>query len=417
MNVFNPKEIHIADYTYDLPDERIAKFPLEKRDTSKLLVYDNGNITHTVFRELPSLLDDTLLVWNNTKVIYARLLFRKPTGAKIEIFCLNPLEPAEYNEAFGARGEAVWQCIIGNSKKWKQGVLEKQFEIDGHTYTLRASREQNSGENQTVRFVWDQELTFSEVLDAVGLVPIPPYLNREATPKDKNTYQTVYSKIEGSVAAPTAGLHFTPEVIDNLRKKDIEFAEVTLHVGAGTFKPVKSETIGGHEMHTEYFTVELEQLKKIRENLGKITAVGTTSMRTLESLYWLAIKLQNNEDDKFIGQWDAYEMEASLTPQQALDLLIDRTEKNGQERIEAWTQIMIVPGYEFKIVNNLITNFHQPQSTLLLLIAAFVGEDWKRIYNYALENDFRFLSYGDSSLLFGQVQRLHSHSAQGAEKL
>ncbi len=399
----NPRNIKISQYTYDLPEERIAKFPLEERDLSKLLIYKNGELSHTVFRNLPEVLDKTLLVVNNTKVIYARMLFQKPTGAKIEIFCLNPVEPAEYNQAFQVRGEAVWACMIGNRKKWKNGVLTKTFSAHGKDFSITAEYLEPYKENtHLVRFRWDGELTFSQVLDSIGLVPIPPYLNREAVPQDRQTYQTVYSREEGSVAAPTAGLHFTPRVLDDLRKKGIDTAEVTLHVGAGTFRPVKSETIGGHPMHTEYFTVEATELRKIRENLGRITAVGTTSMRTLESLYWLGLKMMSNPQDRFIEQWTPYEMQADRPVAEVLDFLLQYLADTGKERLEGWTQIIIVPGYEFKIVDNLITNFHQPQSTLLLLVAAFVGEDWRRIYQYALDNDFRFLSYGDSSLLFGR---------------
>ncbi len=396
----NPKNIRIADYTYDLPEERIAKFPLEKRDNSKLLVYKNGQITHKHFYDLPQLLPaDTLLVVNNTKVIYARLIFRKPTGAKIEIFLLNPVRPAEYNQAFQARGQARWACIVGNLKKWKSGELVKIFQTAGKQQTLTAKRVGQTGDNQIIEFRWTGDLTFSEVLDNIGLVPIPPYLNREATPQDKTAYQTVYSKQEGSVAAPTAGLHFTPRVLEDLQKRGIQTAEVTLHVGAGTFRPVKTETIGGHPMHTEYFTVELDQLRKIREKLGNITAVGTTTLRTLESLYWIGQNLLQDKEPWFVGQWQPYEQQATATPVQALDAIIDYLESMDKECLEAWTQIIIVPGYRFKITDRLITNFHQPQSTLLLLVAAFVGDDWRRIYQYALDNGFRFLSYGDSSLL------------------
>ena len=399
----NPRNIKISQYTYDLPEERIAKFPLEERDLSKLLIYKDGQISHTVFRKLPEVLDKTLLVVNNTKVIYARMLFRKPTGAKIEIFCLNPVEPAEYNQAFQVRGEAVWACMIGNRKKWKNGVLTKTFSARGKEFSITAEYLEPYKENtHLVRFRWDEDLTFSQVLDNIGLVPIPPYLNREAVPQDRQTYQTVYSREQGSVAAPTAGLHFTPRVLDSLHQKGIEMAEVTLHVGAGTFRPVKSETIGDHPMHTEYFTVEAGQIRKIRENLGRITAVGTTSMRTLESLYWLGLKMMSNPQDRFVEQWTPYHMHADRPVAEVLDFLLEYLENTGKERLEGWTQIIIVPGYEFKIVDNLITNFHQPQSTLLLLVAAFVGEDWRRIYQYALDNDFRFLSYGDSSLLFGR---------------
>ena len=400
----DPRQIKISDYTYDLPEERIAKYPLKKRDESKLLVYREGQIYHRIFSQLSEELDDTLLVVNNTRVVYARLIFQKVTGAKIEIFCLNPVNPAEYSKAFQSRGNAVWSCMVGNLKKWKQGELIKEFEHNGKKYTLKAQhigrREEDN--TQLVCFEWDGELTFSDVLDSVGLVPIPPYLNRQAQPEDRINYQTVYSRLEGSVAAPTAGLHFTPEVISSLRSKGVEWAEVTLHVGAGTFRPVQTETIGEHPMHTEYFTVEKAELQKIRQDLGKITAVGTTTMRTLESLYWLGLSMMADEKQKFVSQWMPYDMQAKYSTEEVMDFLLEWLERNERERIEGWTQIIIVPGYEFRVVNNLITNFHQPQSTLLLLVAAFVGDDWRKIYDYALRNDFRFLSYGDSSLLFGK---------------
>ena len=403
MADFDPKKIKIEDYSYDLPQGRIAKFPLDQRDHSKLLVYRNKKITHTFFYNLPQILpENSLLVLNNTKVVYARLIFHKPTGARIEIFILNPIDPNEYTEAFSAKGHATWACIVGNLRKWKTGVLEKKFTISDKEYTLKARRIGQQEDSQIIQFTWDNELTFSEVLDHVGLVPIPPYLNRQATETDKNTYQTIYSKFEGSVAAPTAGLHFTEKVFDDLKQKNIQTAEITLHVGAGTFKPVKTPTIGDHPMHTEYFTIDLQNLKKIRENLGNITAVGTTTTRTLESLYWLGQKLYNGQTDWFISQWEPYQTKAKITTEQALDTLINWLQTNKLTRLEAWTQIIIVPGYKFKIVNRLITNFHQPRSTLLLLIAAFVGDDWRKIYQYALKNDFRFLSYGDSSILWGK---------------
>ena len=401
LSTFDPKNIRIEDYSYDLPDEKIAKFPLEQRDHSNLLIYKDSQITHTKFYELHKHLPaDSLLVVNNTKVVYARLIFHKPTGAKIEIFLLNPVEPAEYNKAFSAKGSSKWSCIVGNFKKWKNSTLTKTFTINEKEYTITAERIGKTEDSQIINFTYDNTLTFSEVLDNVGLVPIPPYLNREAVPQDKQTYQTVYSKLEGSVAAPTAGLHFTESVLEKLQKQNITTAEVTLHVGAGTFKPVKTPTIGGHPMHTEYFTVTKDNLLKLKEKLGDITSVGTTTLRTLESLYWLANKLDTSEKQWFVGQWEPYETRAKLSPEQALDKLIDWLDKNGEDKIEAWTQIIIVPGYKFKIVDRLITNFHQPRSTLLLLVAAFVGEDWRKIYDYALKNNFRFLSYGDSSLLW-----------------
>ena len=400
----DPRDIKISEYTYNLPNDRIAKYPIEPRDRAKLLIYRQGNIYHVQFKDLAKELNQTLLVVNNTKVIYARLLFQKKTGAKIEIFCLNPVNPSDYNLAFQARGKAIWSCMIGNLKKWKSTDLERVFVYNNKQYILKAQYIGSCSEDNThnVSFEWDGELSFSQVLDSVGLVPIPPYLNRETKLEDRYYYQTMYSKLEGSVAAPTAGLHFTREVIDSLKEKGINWAEITLHVGAGTFRPVKSQTIGGHAMHTEYFTIRLEELKKMRQNLETITAVGTTTMRTLESLYWLGVKMIQRQNYNLISQWMPYDNSVDYSTEQVLDYIIKKLDKSGEQQVEGWTQIIIVPGYKFRVVNNLITNFHQPQSTLLLLVAAFVGEDWRKIYTYALENNFRFLSYGDASLLLGE---------------
>lgn len=400
-----PQDIAIEDFTYELPDERIAKFPIEKRDESKLLLYDKANITHTVFKNLAEQLSEgDLLICNNTKVIQARLLFQKETGAHIEVFCLEPIQPHDYVLTFQTNHECTWKCMIGNASKWKQDIiLEKRVVVDGKEIIFKAERGESVGNTYYVRFFWeDENINFASILDAFGVLPIPPYLHRETVERDKVTYQTVYSKIKGSVAAPTAGLHFTPEVFDSLRKKGIDCEEVTLHVGAGTFQPVKSETIGGHQMHSEWICVRRSVIEKIRK-AGQVVAVGTTSVRTLESLYYIGCQLAENnqleERELTVTQWMPYEKAYHLTTEESLDSILRYMEHNHLETISANTQIIIVPGYQFHLVKAIITNFHQPQSTLLLLISAFVGDDWKRIYEYAMKNDFRFLSYGDSSLL------------------
>ncbi|MBO4529509.1 MAG: S-adenosylmethionine:tRNA ribosyltransferase-isomerase [Paludibacteraceae bacterium] len=401
-----PKDISIDDFSYELPDERIAKFPIEKRDESKLLLYDKGTIAHTVFKNLAQQLNEgDLLICNNTKVIQARLLFQKETGAHIEVFCLEPIQPHDYVLTFQANRECTWKCMIGNASKWKSNtILEKKVMVNGKEIIFKAERGETVGNAYHVRFFWDDErVNFASILDAFGVLPIPPYLHRETVERDKVTYQTVYSKIKGSVAAPTAGLHFTPEVFDSLRQKGIDCEEVTLHVGAGTFQPVKSETIGGHEMHGEWISVRASVIKKIREAGCKVVAVGTTSVRTLESLYYIGCQLAENmqlsESELTVTQWMPYEKGYTQSAEVALDAILQYMEKNHLETITANTQIIIVPGYQFHLVKAIITNFHQPKSTLLLLISAFVGDDWKRIYEYAMNNDFRFLSYGDSSLL------------------
>ncbi len=398
----NIKDIKIKDYSYILPQNRIAKYPLEKRDESKLLIYQNKVIKNDIFKNIISYLPTKhLLVMNNTKVIYARLIFKKITGARIEIFCLSPFEPSEYNLAFTTKKTTTWECIVGNLKKWKQDNLELKFG-ENNKFTLRAKKTGTNGNNQIIKFEWDSNLTFSEVLEHIGQIPIPPYLNRESEEADKQRYQTVYSQIEGSVAAPTAGLHFTKKLLAELQnKKNIKTAEVTLHVGAGTFKPVKSETIDEHTMHSEIFYITINELKKIYNNLGKIISVGTTSVRTLESLYFIGSNIINKRKNfNEVSQWQPYYEKPNISTKEAIEAIIEYLEKNNTEYLKGKTQIMIVPGYDFKIADILITNFHQPKSTLLLLVAAFVGDDWKKIYDYALKNNFRFLSYGDSSLLF-----------------
>lgn len=400
------KSIRIADYDYPLPDERIAKYPLAERDASKLLHYQGGSISETVFRNLPTLLPQgTLMVFNNTRVIRARLHFRKATGAQIEVFCLEPHTPADYEQSFAARGSASWTCLVGNLKRWHEGTLEQTLNVGGHEVRLTAERLGLSGTGHEVRFRWDDDsLTFAELLDAAGALPIPPYLNRQTEERDLVTYQTVYSRIKGSVAAPTAGLHFTPQVLADIDAAGIGREEVTLHVGAGTFKPVKSETIGGHEMHSEQFAVRRTTVERLLAHGATCTAVGTTSVRTLESLYFLGCMVKDcpciDPSALRVGQWQPYERDYTLSGEASLSALLRYMEAHDLDVLHAPTQIIIVPGYRFRIVGRMLTNFHQPQSTLLLLVSAFVGENrWRDIYRYALDNGFRFLSYGDSSLL------------------
>jgi S-adenosylmethionine:tRNA ribosyltransferase-isomerase len=399
------EQIRIEEFNYPLPDERIAKFPLTKRDESKLLVYRNGKIDEAVFKQLSDYLpQESMLVYNNTRVIQARMLFQKETGAQIEVFCLEPVIPHDYALVFQQTETCSWLCLVGNLKKWKEGALHKTIRMDDKEVVLSAERIKTTGDSHLVRFSWNNpQVTFAELLDAAGILPIPPYLHRETRESDLQTYQTVYSKIKGSVAAPTAGLHFTPEVLAGLDAKGFTREEVTLHVGAGTFKPVKSEVIGDHEMHTEFISVRRSAIENIRTNLGRVIAVGTTSVRTLESLYYMGRTLVNNPDatseELVVTQWTPYHDTEEVTAHEALTALLDYLDRNQTDTLLSATQIMIAPGYEFKIVKGIITNFHQPKSTLLLLISAFVNGNWKSIYNYALDNDFRFLSYGDSSLL------------------
>ena len=443
------EEILIEDYNYPLPDERIAKYPLAKRDTSKLLVYRDGQVSEDMFARVGEYLPtNSLLIYNNTRVIQARLEFyknavqefrssgvtseqgaTKPStplnnevtrGARIEIFCLEPLSPHDYQLALGATDGCTWKCMIGNAKKWKSGALSLTTTLSsGQEVTLFAEKGEQTGNTFAVRFWWNtpafnlspltsnQNISFAEILDAVGELPIPPYLNRKTEESDKTTYQTVYSRIKGSVAAPTAGLHFTDEVLDGLRTKGVQTAEVTLHVGAGTFQPVKVANANDHTMHTEIIAVPRATIQTLIANLGHVVAVGTTSMRTLESLYFLGAQLYalySTPDTPHatlsVAQFEPYEREYTLTTQQALQAIVDYLDSTNQDVLHAETQIMIKPGYQFHVVDQLITNFHQPKSTLLLLVSAFVGGDWHTIYDYALAHDFRFLSYGDSSILF-----------------
>ena len=398
------RHIDINSFDYDLPNERIAKFPLAERTESKLLVYDNGSIAESRFcRVADHLPKGAMLVFNNTRVVRARIVMHKPSGARIEVFCLEPHKPADYERAFAMRGESEWSCVVGNLKKWKEGEVVVNFEIDGVSHSLAAEIVERGTREHIVRFRWSADLSFGELLELLGRIPIPPYLNRDSEEIDNSRYQTVYAKYEGSVAAPTAGLHFTPELIADMRGKGFGFEEVTLHVGAGTFLPVKDENAAEHPMHTEHFTVTRSTIENLLNNVGSIISVGTTSVRTLESLSALAWRIKERGDaevERVVGQWELYAIPDEFTGEQALRTLEKYMTSRGLEQLKASTQIMITPlGYRFRIVSYIITNFHQPKSTLLLLVSAYVGEDWHRIYDYALDNDFRFLSYGDSSLL------------------
>jgi S-adenosylmethionine:tRNA ribosyltransferase-isomerase len=393
------------DFNYNLPEERIAKFPLKNREDSKLLIYKNGVINESKFKKIATHLpQDSLLVFNNTKVINARLIFKKETGAKIEIFCLNPFSPIEYSQALASKNQCSWECMIGNLKKWKDNQLSLELEFAGKQEKVYARKSESKTENGfVVDFSWGFDASFGEILDAIGILPIPPYLNRKTEESDKQTYQTVYSKNEGSVAAPTAGLHFTNNIINEIHQNSIQTQELTLHVGAGTFKPISSENVAEHEMHHEYFTVTKNCLKSLIQNRGKIIAVGTTSLRTLESIYWIGVKIHNNlvkegEAVLQLNQWENTKMN-EIPFKDSIDAIMAYLKRNDLENLCAETQIMVVPGYKFKTISYLVTNFHQPKSTLLLLISAIMGDFWKEFYQYALDNEFRFLSYGDSSLL------------------
>ena len=398
------RHIDINEFDYPLPDGRIAKFPLDDRSASKRLVYRTGAVTESRFRNIDEQLPrNTLVVFNNTKVIRARIVMHKASGARIEVFCLEPHEPADYERAFAARGTCSWSCIVGNLKKWKEGEVEIRFDHEGRPCRLTAEIAERGTREHIVRFAWDADMTFGQMLEHLGRIPIPPYLNRESEEIDLTRYQTVYSKFEGSVAAPTAGLHFTEELIGRMRAEGFGFEAVTLHVGAGTFLPVKSDDAARHPMHTEHFEVRLDTLLHLLEHCDDITAVGTTSVRTLESLPALGWRIHRNgkpDAETVVGQWEPYDISDDYTGRDALQDIVAYMQQHGLERLKASTQIMITPlGFRFRIVRRIITNFHQPKSTLLLLVAAYVGDDWRRIYRYALDNGFRFLSYGDSSLL------------------
>jgi len=400
------QNISIQDFTYTLPEEKIATYALPDRDHSRLLIWNNGEISDERFDHLPDQLPKgSMLVFNNTRVIRARLFFHKHTGAKIEIFCLEPLNPVEYTQSFSRTDYCNWKCIIGNLKKWKDEVLEQRLEIEGKQIIFKAEKIKASDSNAyEIKFSWDNPLfTFAEILEFTGNIPIPPYLHRESEAIDLTSYQTVYSKIKGSVAAPTAGLHFTETVFEALEKKNIRCEEVTLHVGAGTFQPVKSETIGGHDMHTEHFIVSRKLIDRLAIFETKIIAVGTTSVRTLESLYFIGCKIINNSkleaDQLSVNQWDPYSFpKLNYSRREAFEGLSVWLRERNLADLNSSTQIIILPGYTFRVISGMVTNFHQPQSTLLLLIAAFLGDEWKRIYDHALRENYRFLSYGDSNL-------------------
>ena len=398
------RTISIEEYNYPLPDERIAKYPLPQRDSSKLLVYRDGEIQESIFSNIVDYLPaGSLLVYNNTRVIQARLLFLKSTGAQIEVFCLEPVHPSDYALSLSATHGCTWKCMVGNLKKWKEGKLSKSVTVDGCEVCFSVELLHSEGNTHQVAFSWDNDsVHFAQLLECAGELPIPPYLHRKTEESDLTNYQTVYSKIEGSVAAPTAGLHFTPEVFNSLQSKNISTEEVTLHVGAGTFQPVKSATIDDHIMHTEVIAVHRSTIEQLIKNLGNIIAVGTTSVRTLESLYWLGNSFNSPMGDLQslqVTQWQPYDKACNLTATEALQNILNYMELHQLTTLHAETQIMIRPGYQFRIVKGIITNFHQPRSTLLLLVSAFVKGRWREIYDYALEHDFRFLSYGDSSFL------------------
>jgi S-adenosylmethionine:tRNA ribosyltransferase-isomerase len=402
--VFNMDIIKISEYNYALPEEKIAKYPLEQRDESKLLIYKNNKIWHTQFKALSSILESNdLLVINNTKVIHSRLLFRKNTGAIIEVFCLEPYEPSDYSLSLQSVKSCKWKCLVGNLKRWKEGPLFLEIETKSSIIVLEARKSVVIDSDLVIEFSWDISMSFAQILELIGETPIPPYLNRPSQDIDKLRYQTIYSKHEGSVAAPTAGLHFTQDVLDKIIASDIHMERITLHVGAGTFKPVQTEKVADHEMHSEFFEISKPTLVALKNNKD-IISVGTTTLRTLESIYWLGIKIQKGlltpMEIPELMQWEAYHMEATLSYQDSIEMLLQYMERYQLECFAAKTSIIILPGYKIRSTKALITNFHQPKSTLLLLVSAFIGEDWKRVYAYALQHEFRFLSYGDSSILF-----------------
>lgn len=396
------KRISITDFDYVLPEERIAKHPLSERDSSKLLIYNKNEIQVDKFYNIAHYLPPkSLLILNNTKVVRARLRFKKESGALIEVFLIEPITPSEYEMSFSSKSSVVWKCIVGNLKRWKQNELQMAIPENGGILTARQIKRLTEGVE--VEFSWNNSsLTFAGIVELCGITPIPPYLNRESDDIDTYRYQTIYADPEGSVAAPTAGLHFTPKVFESLSQINIDTHFITLHVGAGTFKPVASATLENHEMHTEHFFVDIETVKKLYQNKEPVVCVGTTTLRAMESIYWLGVKVKEGllDDSYYVSQWEPYELNSNTMADEAFKALYEYMSEKGISTLTASTQIMIVPGYEIKTCNALITNFHQPRSTLLLLVAAIVGIDWKRIYQYALDSGFRFLSYGDSNLLF-----------------
>jgi S-adenosylmethionine:tRNA ribosyltransferase-isomerase len=411
----NPQDLSIHDFTYVLPEERIAKYPLAERDASKLLIYDNGKISEDIYKNLDKHLPEhSLLIFNDTKVVEARLLFQKNTGGIIEIFCLEPHEQyADITVGMSQKKKVIWQCLIGGASKWKHGqVLEKKIKEKEREIILQAKFIEKKSGSFIIEFSWNADISFAEVLHYAGVIPLPPYIKREVEKSDAERYQTIYAHYEGSVAAPTAGLHFSQNILEKLKAKNIKTDFVTLHVGAGTFKPVKTETMKDHEMHSEFINISKKTIENIFKNLSKnIIPVGTTSLRTIESIYWLGVKIKSGKNSSLITQWEPYDLEQlNVSVEEALQSLLDFMSNKKMERLFTRTQIIIAPSYKFKIANALITNFHQPQSTLLLLVAAFIGNDWKKVYNYALENNFRFLSYGDGCLLWNK------NIMQGREK-
>jgi S-adenosylmethionine:tRNA ribosyltransferase-isomerase len=399
------KEMDLREFDYDLPEERIAQYPVNKRDMSRLLIYKERRIAKDVFKNIADYIPpDSLLVFNNSMVIRARILFRKRTGAEIEILCLEPHPKYDYEITLRSREPVIWECIVGNLKKWKSGIISAPFLYKGNQHELTAERIRTRVETSIVKFSWNcSELNFSDVIEMCGHMPLPPYIKRPDEPEDSKRYQTVYSSVRGSVAAPTAGLHFTPEVFSRLNEKEIKIAELTLHVGAGTFQPVKSDSICDHIMHGEHFAISVEVIRMLLSNNGKIIPVGTTSVRTLESLYWLGVKINHDPGpcsrEPELGQWEPYELPGEMPVKESMEAILDHMNINNISVLHASTRMIIIPGYIFRMTYGMITNFHQPRSTLLLLVAAWTGEKWKNIYKYALENEFRFLSYGDSSLL------------------
>lgn len=393
--------IPVAEFTYELPDEKIALFPLSERDQSRLLVWNKGEISESVFGDIAEIIPEkSMLVFNNTRVIHARLFFRRETGSRIEIFCLEPHKPSDYQLSFQKTDSVEWKCLVGNAKKWKSGILEKKVLVGDEVVNLKALMIERSGNAFIIRFSWDKPVRFSEIIEYAGNIPIPPYLNREAEATDNLRYQTMYAKVDGSVAAPTAGLHFTDRVMARLKKRNVIRNELTLHVGAGTFQPVKSDTIAGHEMHTETVVVTREFVQNLQSHNGKVIAVGTTSVRSLESIYWLGAKLPQMSDDSplHVYQWEPYHETSEVSAEKSLSNLLNKMDQMQVGQISFSTSIIIVPGYRFRLIDGMVTNFHQPQSTLLLLVGAFLGNDWRMVYEYALRNGFRFLSYGDSNL-------------------
>ena len=422
----NPQELSIKDFSYQLPEERIAQFPLAARDQSKLLIWNKGHISEALFNQLGGLLEaGDALYFNNTRVIHARVFFFKESGAKVEIMCLEPLDSSDTQVAFQHRERATWKVMIGNSKRWKEGILTKELSLNENKFTLKVEKISQNEDTYTIRFAWDADISFAEMLEMAGVLPLPPYMNRDVEGEDENRYQTVYAKHDGSVAAPTAGLHFTENVIQLLHSKGISTNYLTLHVGAGTFKPVKAETMQGHQMHEERIHIEKNIIEKLLSQVegksGRIVAVGTTSLRSLESIYWFGRRLflQKDKWDEighlYVEQWEPYELvfsdneiqtegfdsaQPEVDLQTSLQAVLDWMHYKNKTVLTGATQIIIAPPYKIKVADAIITNFHQPESTLLLLVSAFVGDEWKRIYEYALANDFRFLSYGDSSILF-----------------